>query len=207
MFNINFNWLNLDILNRIGIILNFLAGFLLAPDLIGKERILYYEKILETKFSAFRRKVNRFSKKLSLVIYSMTIDIFSQEFDKLYRYIQNTSLFIYNFFQLFLFIPSLIITSYLFYQIEKIVILFFNKQNILYIILMIINMFISIILAVIISYFIFKFLYQVLIFFIFILNKIENKIKKDNTFLDLMTFWGIIFFIFGNLLQFIASFK
>jgi hypothetical protein len=45
-------------LNRIGIILNFLAGFLLAPDLLGKERLLAYEdklgKFLSEKDESLR---------------------------------------------------------------------------------------------------------------------------------------------------------
>lgn len=33
-------------LNRLGIVLNFFAGFLVAPDLLGKERLLSYEERL-----------------------------------------------------------------------------------------------------------------------------------------------------------------
>jgi hypothetical protein len=38
-------------LNRIGILLNFLAGFLIAPELIGVERIHRFEVILETRIN------------------------------------------------------------------------------------------------------------------------------------------------------------
>jgi hypothetical protein len=33
-------------LNRIGIVLNFLAGFMLAPELIGIERIRRFEQLI-----------------------------------------------------------------------------------------------------------------------------------------------------------------
>lgn len=45
------NWIDLDWLNRIGIILNFFAGFLLAPDLIGRNKLLRYEQIIEKKLN------------------------------------------------------------------------------------------------------------------------------------------------------------
>jgi hypothetical protein len=43
-----------DGVNRIGIILNFCAGFLLAPELIGIERLQRFEKCLEESMPRFR---------------------------------------------------------------------------------------------------------------------------------------------------------
>jgi hypothetical protein len=43
-----------DWVNRIGIILNFCAGFLLAPELIGIQRLQRFEKFLEGSMPRFR---------------------------------------------------------------------------------------------------------------------------------------------------------
>ncbi|GAX46264.1 hypothetical protein NIES4075_72850 [Tolypothrix sp. NIES-4075] len=45
--------IDLDWLNRIGIILNFFAGFLLAPDLIGRQKLLNYEELIEEKLTNY----------------------------------------------------------------------------------------------------------------------------------------------------------
>lgn len=39
--------------NRLGIILNFMAGFMVAPDLIGIKRLKIFEKILEKQIQKF----------------------------------------------------------------------------------------------------------------------------------------------------------
>jgi hypothetical protein len=46
-----------DWVNRIGIILNFCAGFLLAPELIGIQRLQRFEKFLEESVPRFRNFV------------------------------------------------------------------------------------------------------------------------------------------------------
>ncbi|MFO5493039.1 MAG: hypothetical protein ACLBM6_10965, partial [Cuspidothrix sp.] len=49
--------LDLDLLNRIGIILNFLAGFMLAPDLIGTKRISSFENYMESRIINLIEKI------------------------------------------------------------------------------------------------------------------------------------------------------
>ena len=51
-----------DWLNRVGIILNFLAGFLLAPELIGIERIKKYEKEIKTKINILENNFREIKK-------------------------------------------------------------------------------------------------------------------------------------------------
>jgi hypothetical protein len=41
--------MNTDLLNRIGIILNCLAGLMMTPDIIGRERLKFWDRLLETK--------------------------------------------------------------------------------------------------------------------------------------------------------------
>ena len=47
-----------DELNRIGILLNFFAGFLLSPALLGLERLRHIEKWTERKLSNFRDRLS-----------------------------------------------------------------------------------------------------------------------------------------------------
>ena len=49
-------------LNRIGIILNFFAGFMLAPELIGLERLIIIESRLETALSRLISTIEKNSK-------------------------------------------------------------------------------------------------------------------------------------------------
>jgi hypothetical protein len=50
----------MDWLNRIGIILNFLAGFLMAPELIGIERLKRAEEKIEDMLSKWKNRQDKF---------------------------------------------------------------------------------------------------------------------------------------------------
>lgn len=43
---------NIDILNRVGIVFNFVAGFLIAPELIGIDRLKRWENAIESSLSS-----------------------------------------------------------------------------------------------------------------------------------------------------------
>jgi hypothetical protein len=57
-----------DWVNRMGIILNFCAGFLLAPELIGVQRLQRFEKFLEESILRFRNAISRLALRIRTVL-------------------------------------------------------------------------------------------------------------------------------------------
>jgi hypothetical protein len=52
-------YINQDWANRLGIIMNFLAGFLVAPELLGEERLVKTERYLENRFQRIQDVLTR----------------------------------------------------------------------------------------------------------------------------------------------------
>ncbi|MBD2522123.1 hypothetical protein [Nostoc sp. FACHB-133] len=167
---IDFDWLN-----RIGIVLNFLAGFMLAPDLIGKDKAQiienYIDRIATFTTNSLRNRIHQ----------NILNEFSNTNLRPLYYFALSFSWFI----------------TIIFFSAVKIGI----QPDLLSAIFM---RFMSL-------YFLITSVYATFIlvplFLIDIARTIENLAEKDNTFTSLLTIGGIIFFIVGNLFQFIASFK
>lgn len=54
------------LLNRIGIILNFLAGFLIAPELIGIKRIKRWESLIENRLTTMKKQSEEIIERLAV---------------------------------------------------------------------------------------------------------------------------------------------
>jgi hypothetical protein len=162
--------MSFDWLNRIGIILNFLAGFLLAPDLIGIENI---NKIQKSIISV-TNKIKRFI----YVNFTGLINIY-EIVDKNQIKSQLTS---FGICVIFFLISWQKVSD--------------GTGNI-------IDFFIFVVALLSGILFIFTFPFTLLTF---IIQSLERNLNKDNALVPLLTFLGIIFFIVGNLFQFIATF-
>lgn len=168
----------LDWLNRIGIILNFLAGFMLAPQLIGEERIGKLEQYLDRLITLRTRKLLDYS------------DRNNKRYYLIFKRLITKIKYLYLIFSIAL-LNCLLVIMFLFDVNVDLDILI---NRFLY-------FFMSIIFFIFVSY---AFLPTVIYDLI---KKIDNLFEKENTIISLLTFCGIIFFIIGNLFQFIASFK
>lgn len=175
--------IDLDWVNRIGIILNFLAGFMLAPDLIGRERLLLIESKIEIKIE---KLINITQKTLKYIGLKLARES-GFRFLAFIILIDMTGIF---------FIPVFVTSGAILNGI----------LGYCYLILLMLLEFMS-----------FTFYYSPRLTRIIVIKflnntkktvkKIEFFIQKDETVINLLTFWGIIFFIVGNLFQLIASFK
>jgi hypothetical protein len=166
-----------DILNRLGIVLNFLAGFMLAPQLLGEDRI----KRLEIKIDRnARNNIENLKKWIGNNYFICHILAFWFTPGTLkYHY--------FNFFCICISYISLITA-------------FFYKPNGHYQIIFTIALICSII-QTFISY------YSLPVVLIDIIGRIEDLLDSDDTVVTILSFGGIVFFIAGNLFQFIATFK
>jgi hypothetical protein len=184
----------LDILNRAGIILNLLAGFMLAPDLIGRSKILSFEQKVENKINPLIDRVKAdLEKNLALADRRNIVKIF----------VNTTGIYI---------IGLLIVVGLLGILVGFIGVNLLSNPRILGIIgaLMLASpvMGFGILLWIDLTpRFSRIILLAVLQCLLKISNHIEKFIKEDETVLTLLTFGGIVFFIVGNMFQFIATFK
>lgn len=97
--------MNAELLNRIGIILNFLAGFMVAPEVIGLERLKSFENSLEKLSEKYNLKesLEQGSQKLEFFVKNN----FHQKFTL--RRIENINLFKWVVISLMLIVIPLII--------------------------------------------------------------------------------------------------
>lgn len=166
----------LDWLNRIGIILNFIAGFMLAPQLIGESRIEYLEQYFDKIITLRTKKIlDYLDTSKGIYITALNADV--------------------KYFYLFLFI--------IIFNLNISVRLLLYGTNIGFdiLILRFIYACLSLMALILFSYILLPTIIYDLI------QKIHNLFEKEKTLISLLTFWGIIFFIVGNLFQFLASFK
>lgn len=184
--NIDFDWIN-----RIGIILNFLAGFMLAPDIIGKENINFFEDKLEIKINYLIIKTQ-----VSLRGYKDWINKNKYQIRKRINIFFSTILVIFLVGALALLMP--IISKF---DIDKPTIKPFQGYIYNSIFLLAISYLINN--PEKIENLIVCLLRQLLSK----MQKVKQYFNEKDTILKLLSFWGIIFFIIGNLLQLFATFK
>jgi hypothetical protein len=159
-----FGYIEILWLNRIGIILNFCAGFMLAPELLGTKRLL----VIEAKTKHFLSRMKQFVKGY-------------RDFLPMWRF----------------FLPMLLLLlfSYTMVLISK-----RSGNNSLPNYLTTIAP-----IAIAISGFLAS---GIILAFVILLSVdyLSMKLAGDERLRYVLIWWGIIFFIVGNLLQFIATF-
>lgn len=181
--------IDLDVLNRIGIILNFLAGFMLAPDLIGTERISKFENYIELKIRNLIKNI-RVNLKYSYIRLGGSLIGF------IFVLITLTICGLF-------FIPIVITEGYLLVLVQKTI----GKPLLFFILLIVLVLEIGTLLTLYFPKRAKFILIKTLRILIKIMNKLDKFLEKDKTVLTLLTIGGIVFFIVGNLFQFVASFK
>lgn len=158
-----FGYIGVTWLNRLGIILNFCAGFLLAPELLGLKRIISLENqietILATLLGKFRKGGRGISNEFALIL---TISATAGIVTVSYLAFVNAN-------------ASNTIALVILLNIIIDVALFFGAPIGIYL------------------------LYRLLL-------SVTHRLNEDNALRSIFIWWGIIFFIVGNLLQFLATF-
>ncbi|GAA6623626.1 hypothetical protein [Scytonema sp. NUACC26] len=198
----NFYIPDFDTLNRVGIILNFLAGFLLAPDLIGKDKLSQLEKRLKPSFANLMSNLNTFLDKFvgnfyRDFFYKIPIigDLTRTAVGRITLSSSSNGATGKNTKNLLLVLISMLIFTILLF-IFSIILKFSFVRIVLIFALAIFSFLVLIIFLRLLVFLIIKFS-QVLVAFS----------NQDNIFLSFLTTIGIVCFILGNLFQLIATFK
>lgn len=203
--------MNAILLNRIGIVLNFLAGFMLAPELLGIERLRRIENYMDMQGSVMKHRMDviivgtqrlfRLLGKVTLIagavntifmLVGMYASLSSNTSNELIRVI---------FYCIFSFVSFCLFITYHFYN---------NIKGIWYQLLQ--KIFISrIMMFLILPSITFSFVVSTpFLLVISILNSILSftlrKLEGEERLRSILIWWGIIFFIVGNALQFISTF-
>jgi hypothetical protein len=211
-------------LNRVGIVLNFLAGFLLAPELIGIERIKKAEKYLEILLArldmgihstldkiTYKQKHMEDGLGLALIFWTIIIGMFFilYWFGSIYGALQGAAIYL---------------SAIVFITLTLTLILAWFNRNIftenkvkgvkkfLFIITYIFGLFrIFWIIIFVSSRELLKFTIQIPVFKILdIVNStirfISNHLEGNERLRSIMVTFGILIFIIGNLLQLLATF-
>ncbi|MBD2255648.1 hypothetical protein [Nostoc parmelioides] len=168
--------IDLDWLNRIGIILNFLAGFMLAPNVLGTKMLEKFEEVIDDFSNSLNSKIQ---KKFKRFLNSGTIQ-------------GNTAKITAYLFILFM---------WFFLTLLVIVLPFLETENLLQVIGRIVFIFCIITFTLSLTYL------SIPTVLSDIVKALDELTKQPDSSIRVLGFWGIIFFIIGNLFQFIASFK
>ncbi len=176
-----------EVLNRIGIILNFLAGFLLAPELLGTERLEKFEDSLER----FGAKLTHYGVVAASILGQLLEGASVQTFDLFGLPVRKSPLRIMIIIIVITWVFSLLFlietwgnrnTFYLFFLV--LVAIFAMSSFLMLSVVMLTLLHIIVLLA----------------------RLLVNKLAGDNKLRSGLVWMGIICFIAGNSLQFIATF-
>jgi hypothetical protein len=218
-------------LNRIGIVLNVVAGILMAPDLIGKIRLKKLEMILELKLKNMARRLTRLYEKfepkfqilpfkdsntpffspLTITIFTFICLIVSAVFWWIMSWVQISVLPDYFWWRVGLILLVSIVAIAI---LVASMVVGFEKED-----------FLGITIASLIATFstlgwflLLIVVWGIVIGLFFLLGYVLPKLlenllnwtvskmeKGEETVLSFMMMWGVTIFILGNLLQFLAS--
>lgn len=190
---IDFAWLN-----RLGIVLNFFAGFMLAPELIGLERLTRAEIFLESKLDKSVKRLN--SQRQWLVDFMFFLKPSKQSHYLDSNFFDDLISCSGGLFWFFIFIAIIAVyfqinilkqvASWLMYIIGWGFLIVFGGAIVFTLGRIIIWILIILTLVIVQS----------------ILRFLLHKLKGDERLQAIIVWWGVIFFILGNLFQFVGSF-
>ena len=205
-------------LNRVGIILNFLAGFLLAPELIGIDRIKKAEKKMESTGAKLKKIVHTTLEKLPKRSLVMILFERNPFFPVLMTFISALLIIWIIKFSGFPLGNIVINTIVLIFSVITISLIVFYFVHTTYMSLVrkdreTQKKLLEAFFLTLFSPFVFiahAFIYPSLIlamrFFENIIGFVVRKLEGDKKLLAILVFWGVIFFIIGNVLQLLATF-
>lgn len=218
-----FGYFDKEWINRIGIAFNFFAGFMVAPELIGDERLKRIEDYLENIFTNRKNVLER--------NYSSVIDYFNTEnshsdetLDRIFRIVSITMILtiiliaFLVWFHYYLYSCIVLILVYFFIlvfavnnleaansktrvpfseRVRSFFSKYFIKDNLM---IPLFFMYLPIWhLSVKLIILIFSLIQKPFVF-------IVNKLSGDAQLRHILVRWGVILFIIGNVLQFVATF-
>lgn len=212
-------------LNRIGIILSFLAGFMLAPELIGEERIKKFERTLEFISDSSYRRMSGLTDRLrakwrfKIWVYALLASIYS------YSLLNNKTWEFYltldSTGRVVVFVPLIIIFGsltilWLLFERDRVKVFFLSLPSNIKNIHWWTRAFLPVLLYPVILFvvpIVLLLLTSTNLMLIIILSPLVYSTKKVKTYLEgenrvrtIIILVGLLFFIVGNLLQFIATF-
>lgn len=211
-----FGYIGKEWINRIGIILNFCAGFMVAPELIGQDRLRKVEENLErfvsltyTKTKEARSALGKLEDieiwALSGAFVIILLVLIDETYNLGIKYIA-TLLYV------ILAILSALLFMFLVFYIAYIALVFvFIKKRRKEIISRIKNNTKGMTFGSPIRRALIPASFKLTsITFLFLINKflayLVQTLSTDNSLRLILIYWGIIFFILGNLLQFLSTF-
>jgi|GEM_PF-6740948 len=191
------------LINRIGIVLNFLAGFMLAPELLGVERLRKAENSIESLSDNVSKYLLRISDamkdymigKLKIALLILVIvcgylfaSILGALVVKKLEPIKGTGVFLVFAF----FIVTLVLVIY---QIKTDpLVLLAPIVGPFWMIFVLVSTLLSVLFLLVIG------------FFSMVVTYVRQKMEGEGRLRSILVLWGIIFFIVGNALQFAATF-
>lgn len=219
--------MNLAWLNRIGIILNFLAGFMVAPELIGLERINKFEQYIEDRIELTKSSINRFLSENPLsfelewlqrnlfksMLLSLTLICLSSVFWLIINsqlLVKVNSLIIASLLLLFILIIPLIPVLLLAVQTRNDSLAVKQGRSVELVVSVPFKLFV-----LINGVFIWGILLGLFLFLVYVIPQIIDSLlgtilrilSGNERMQSLLVAWGIVFFIVGNLFQLIATFE
>lgn len=217
-------YINKEWINRIGIILNFLAGFMVAPELIGVERLAKIENYMEELFASRKTWLESNHSLITNYFNDETIDD-DQKFNKTLAVISLSSLatiiaitiliwirqYLLSFFALgvYYFLVFALITHFFSEETYRKFRASFSKSIKKYFSW---RIFSSIAFIALLSvylpfwYIAVKSLIVILALFQKPMTFVLSKLSGDEQLRYILVRWGILLFVLGNLFQFIATF-
>ena len=180
------------LLNRIGIVMNFLAGFLLAPELLGSERLRKLEffcEILLVRITTFsnqtRSGVGDFLDDLS-----PHADHHYALSKVLHKAFAVAAILFWLACPMFIVVDKINISEQIKFTIAFSLIAPFMIIGSLIVLIFYLSLFLMIFITCI----------------IYIFKSFLNKLQGEERLRSIFVWWGIIIFILGNLFQILATF-
>jgi hypothetical protein len=215
------------LLNQVGIVLNFLAGFMLAPELLGLERLRRIETYIEkrltfmsnladkigNKFSSFGRGIGDSFVKAGLAKPSFTNNVFAVHSLAVCIILLVLALFVGVVYITYIIFGKVVASVIMFYLYIKSVINpeLSDHDEGWYPKLLLTNAYLRFLLPIymVIAAFaliLYPFYIVIALATKQLLSFIIRKLEGEARLRSVLIWWGIIFFILGNALQFIATF-
>lgn len=187
-----------DWMNRSGIILNFIAGFMVAPDLIGEKRLVQLEALVETNsqrlMAIWQLRIYPYRKYISWEVFGILLFLYASYYF-IYKVHAGESL-LHVTLMLYIFDVGYMVIR----KVRRLKPFTWTGFGKTIIESQLIFLKIMIGTPLIIFFYIFSWPFQQTLVFIL------NRLAGDNKLKSILVWWGIVFFIMGNLMQLIATF-
>lgn len=188
-----FGYMSAGWLNRIGIILNFCAGFMVAPELLGVERLTRIEIVIENSIEKFISSINKFNNVLAYVVIWPTIPLALEVRKWLLNMVNGIDIIIEDgeYSASRILYGNVSSKKKYLTLVGRVLILL---KCLIFFVILIPFFVLSASIGLTLQIFLAPFTYAL------------NRLSFDRALHRILIWWGVIFFTVGNLLQFISTF-